>query len=77
MGVSKAVLENVIFVHQEDSNWPLSEGQASRRRGGAGAGRTPPRRVPLLSMRPLQIPGIELLFTSCSSRPLLANCCRC
>ena len=27
MGVSKAVLENVIFVHQEDSNWPLSEGK--------------------------------------------------
>lgn len=26
MGVSKAVLENVIFVHQEDSNWPLAEG---------------------------------------------------
>mmetsp|Transcript_15469 Transcript_15469/g.38090 ORF Transcript_15469/g.38090 Transcript_15469/m.38090 type:complete len:1226 (-) Transcript_15469:68-3745(-) len=25
MGVSKAVLENVIFCHQEDSNWPLSE----------------------------------------------------
>ncbi|MEW5317149.1 MAG: hypothetical protein WDW38_008476 [Sanguina aurantia] len=27
MGVSKAVLESVIFVHQEDSNWPLSEGK--------------------------------------------------
>ncbi|GLI69195.1 hypothetical protein VaNZ11_013765 [Volvox africanus] len=27
MGVSKAVLENVIFVHQEESNWPLSEGK--------------------------------------------------
>ncbi|KAJ1931533.1 DNA repair protein rad50, partial [Linderina pennispora] len=25
MGVSKAVLENVIFCHQEESNWPLSE----------------------------------------------------
>ena len=25
MGVNKAILENVIFVHQEDSNWPLSE----------------------------------------------------
>lgn len=25
LGVSKAVLENVIFCHQEDSNWPLSE----------------------------------------------------
>mmetsp|Transcript_10638 Transcript_10638/g.34988 ORF Transcript_10638/g.34988 Transcript_10638/m.34988 type:complete len:795 (-) Transcript_10638:1275-3659(-) len=25
MGVSKAVLENVIFVHQDDSNWPLSD----------------------------------------------------
>ncbi|RUS82217.1 hypothetical protein EGW08_010031 [Elysia chlorotica] len=28
MGVSKAVLENVIFCHQEDSSWPLSEGKA-------------------------------------------------
>jgi DNA repair protein RAD50 len=25
LGVSKAILENVIFCHQEDSNWPLSE----------------------------------------------------
>ena len=25
MGVSKAVLENVILVHQDDSNWPLAE----------------------------------------------------
>ena len=27
LGVSKAILENVIFCHQEDSNWPLSEGR--------------------------------------------------
>ena len=26
MGVSKAILDNVIFCHQEDSNWPLKEG---------------------------------------------------
>ena len=26
MGVSKAILENVVFVHQEESNWPLGEG---------------------------------------------------
>ncbi|KAH9318277.1 hypothetical protein KI387_020046, partial [Taxus chinensis] len=25
MGVSKAILENVIFVHQDDANWPLAE----------------------------------------------------
>tara|TARA_R110002050_G_scaffold37455_2_gene92981 strand:- start:2880 stop:3044 length:165 start_codon:yes stop_codon:yes gene_type:complete len=25
MGVSKAVLENVIFCHQEESNWPLTD----------------------------------------------------
>lgn len=25
LGVSKAILENVIFCHQEESNWPLSE----------------------------------------------------
>ena len=25
MGVSKAIFENVVFVHQEDSNWPLGE----------------------------------------------------
>ena len=24
LGVSKAILENVIFCHQEESNWPLS-----------------------------------------------------
>lgn len=28
LGVSKAVLNNVIFCHQEESNWPLSEGKA-------------------------------------------------
>ncbi|KAK9817777.1 hypothetical protein WJX72_002045 [[Myrmecia] bisecta] len=32
MGVSKAILENVIFVHQEDSNWPLSEGQVLKKK---------------------------------------------
>lgn len=25
LGVSRAILENVIFVHQEDSNWPLAD----------------------------------------------------
>lgn len=25
LGVSRSILENVIFCHQEDSNWPLSE----------------------------------------------------
>ena len=25
LGVSKAILENVIFCHQEDSNWPFKE----------------------------------------------------
>ena len=25
MGVSKAVLEHVIFVHQDDANWPLQD----------------------------------------------------
>ena len=32
LGVSKAVLENVIFCHQEDSNWPLIEGKAVKER---------------------------------------------
>lgn len=27
MGVSKPILNNVIFCHQEDSNWPLDEGK--------------------------------------------------
>lgn len=27
MGVSKSILNNVVFCHQEDSNWPLEEGQ--------------------------------------------------
>lgn len=25
MGCSKAILENVVFCHQEDSNWPLED----------------------------------------------------
>ncbi|CDO71491.1 hypothetical protein BN946_scf184909.g85 [Trametes cinnabarina] len=32
LGVSKAVLENVIFCHQEDSNWPLSEPSALKKK---------------------------------------------
>jgi DNA repair protein RAD50 len=28
LGVSKAILNHVIFCHQEESNWPLSEGKA-------------------------------------------------
>uniref|UniRef100_UPI00398F1CF5 DNA repair protein RAD50 n=1 Tax=Pristiophorus japonicus TaxID=55135 RepID=UPI00398F1CF5 len=32
LGVSKAVLINVIFCHQEDSNWPLSEGKALKQK---------------------------------------------
>ncbi|KAN0123479.1 P-loop containing nucleoside triphosphate hydrolase protein [Russula decolorans] len=32
MGVSKAVLENVIFCHQEDSYWPLSEASVLKKK---------------------------------------------
>lgn len=32
LGVSKAVLESVIFCHQEDANWPLAEGKAVKQR---------------------------------------------
>jgi len=32
LGVSKAVLDNVIFCHQEEANWPLSEGKAVKQR---------------------------------------------
>jgi DNA repair protein RAD50 len=32
LGVSKAVLENVIFCHQEDSNWPLAEPAALKKK---------------------------------------------
>ncbi|CAH0490696.1 unnamed protein product [Peronospora farinosa] len=32
LGVSKAILENVIFCHQEDSNWPLREGAELKKR---------------------------------------------
>jgi len=32
MGVSKAILENVIFVHQEDSSWPLDDGATLKKK---------------------------------------------
>ena len=32
LGVSKPVLDNVIFCHQEDSNWPLCEGKALKQK---------------------------------------------
>ncbi len=32
LGVSKAVLENVIFCHQEDAYWPLSEASVLKKK---------------------------------------------
>jgi DNA repair protein RAD50 len=32
LGVSRAILENVIFCHQEESNWPLSEPSVLKKR---------------------------------------------
>ena len=32
MGVSKAILEHVMFCHQEESNWPLREGAELKKR---------------------------------------------
>eukprot|EP01117_Protostelium_nocturnum_P015393 TRINITY_DN5966_c0_g1_i2.p1 TRINITY_DN5966_c0_g1~~TRINITY_DN5966_c0_g1_i2.p1 ORF type:complete len:776 (-),score=318.58 TRINITY_DN5966_c0_g1_i2:1713-3998(-) len=32
MGVSKSILESVIFCHQEDSNWPLSEASVLKKK---------------------------------------------
>lgn len=32
LGVSPAILENVIFVHQEDSNWPMQEGMVLKKK---------------------------------------------
>lgn len=32
LGVSKAVLENVIFCHQEDSYWPMTEPAALKKK---------------------------------------------
>jgi DNA repair protein RAD50 len=32
MGVTKAILDNVIFVHQEESNWPLADVQTLKKK---------------------------------------------
>ena len=32
LGVSKAVLDNVIFCHQEDSYWPFAEPSALKKK---------------------------------------------
>jgi DNA repair protein RAD50 len=32
LGVSKAVLDNVIFCHQEESYWPLAEGSVLKKK---------------------------------------------
>lgn len=32
LGVSRAILDNVIFCHQEDSNWPMSDGVALKKK---------------------------------------------
>lgn len=40
MGVSKAILNNVIFCHQEDSLWPLDEGKKLKEKFDAIFGTT-------------------------------------
>lgn len=40
MGVSKAIINNVIFCHQEDSNWPLDEGKKLKEKFDAIFGTT-------------------------------------
>lgn len=40
MGVSKAILNNVVFCHQEDSNWPLDEGKKLKEKFDAIFGTT-------------------------------------
>lgn len=32
LGVSKAILEHVVFCHQEDASWPLQEGAVLKKR---------------------------------------------
>lgn len=32
LGVSKAILENVVFCHQEESSWPLQEGAVLKKK---------------------------------------------
>jgi DNA repair protein RAD50 len=31
-GISAAILDNVVFCHQEDSNWPLQDGATLKKR---------------------------------------------
>jgi DNA repair protein RAD50 len=40
MGVSKAIINNVILCHQEDSNWPLDEGKKLKEKFDAIFGTT-------------------------------------
>lgn len=40
LGVSKAIINNVIFCHQEDSNWPLDEGKKVKEKFDAIFGTT-------------------------------------
>lgn len=32
MGVAKAIIENVVFCHQEDANWPLSDSSTLKKK---------------------------------------------
>ena len=48
IGVSRAVLESVIFCHQEDSSWPLQEGPR-RRPNSVRTGSLKDQRPPIAS----------------------------
>ena len=51
LGCMQAILENVIFVHQEDSNWPLAEGQTLKKKFDDIFAATKYTKVPISGLR--------------------------
>lgn len=80
MGVSKAILENVIFVHQEDSNWPLAEGQVLKKKFDDIFAATKYTKVICLHFSLVNHPSqdrtcVEILQLLCASCPYKESWC--
>jgi len=53
MGVSKAILENVIFVHQDEANWPLQDPSTLKKKFDDIFSATRYLSFPVLTLSPL------------------------
>lgn len=67
MGVSKAIINNVLFCHQEDANWPLDEGKKLKEKFDAIFGTSEYNKAieKLIKLKKEQADGLKVRFFVC------------